>query len=503
MHRGLRFRLAATLVVLVAVTAAILGIGASAATESVLRDRLQDEATREASFDLSVLVPSALAPGDGAAAFAASGLAQTLRLRGGIGTIVDWGDGDPFLSQPQLAGALDAIPTTVRSAAANAQLTYVWLPIAGMPSLVVGGRPPGYRATFWFVRDVSDVESALTTLRIALLAGGLILVVVGLLVAQRVARGILSPIDSSARAAERIAAGDLSARVPAGGADELGAWARSFNRMAAALDDTVGRLRAAESQNRRFVADVSHELRTPVAALVAEASLVRDGLARGDLRPDERRAAELLVADVGRLRGLVEDLMELSRFDAATEQPRRESVDVRRLVEGIVSARAPDAALAVPPEPLVIETEPRRLDRIVGNLLDNARDHAPGSPVEVRLLSGGADGGPDGVTIAVRDHGPGVDPAALPHLFERFWKADASRATGTSGLGLAIAAEHAALLGGTLRASVPPDGGLLVELRLPPSAAAVSEPLPNGDGAVIGGSEAWLKSEPASSRFDS
>ncbi len=496
MRRGLRFRLAATLVALVALTAAVLGVGASAAVESVLRDRLQDEAAREASFDLSVLVPSALPPGSSRSAFDASGLGQTLRLRGGIGTIVDWGDGNPFLSQPQLSGAVETLPADVRSAAGSGRLAYAWVPIAGSPSLVVGGRPPGYAATFWFVRDVSEVESALTTLRIALLAGGLSLVLAALLAARRVARGVLRPIDISALAAERIAGGDLSARVPAGGGDELGAWAASFNRMAAALQETVERLRDAEAQNRRFVSDVSHELRTPVAALVAEASVVRDGLERGELRPDERRAAELLVGDVGRLRTLVEDLMELSRFDASAEQARRESVDLGILVRRIAAVRAPGATMSLPDAPVIVETEPRRLDRILGNLLDNANEHAPGSPVEVTLRRDTA----DGVVIGVRDRGPGVDVAALPRLFERFWKADPSRAHGTSGLGLAIAAEHAALLGATLEASLPAGGGLLVELRLPATPPAVAEPLLPGDRAVTGATEGWSSSEPASSR---
>jgi two-component system sensor histidine kinase MtrB len=495
MRRGLRFRLAATLVVLVALTAAILGVGASLAVEGVLRDRLQHEAASEAGFDLSVLVPSALSPDADLAAFRSSGLEETLRLRGGVETIVDWGDDDPFVSQPQLTGALRALPAETRSAAADGQVAYAWLPIAGRPSLVVGGRPPGYAATFWFVRDVSDVENALATLRLALAGGGLVLVLAALLAARRVARGILRPIETSAEAAERIAGGDLSARVPAGGGDELGAWAASFNRMAAALQETVERLREAESQNRRFVADVSHELRTPVAALVAEASLVREGLERGTFGADEHRALELLVSDVARLRALVEDLMELSRFDAAAEQARREPVDLGSAVRRIVASRALEAGLDLPDHPVVVDTDPRRLDRILGNLLDNARQHAPGAEVEVRVeaTAGSA-------TIVVRDHGPGVASSALPHLFDRFWKGDPSRAAGTSGLGIAIAAEHAMLLGGRLDASLPAGGGLSVALRLPRDTTAVSEPLPAGDGNVIDSAEPWASSEPASPR---
>ena len=145
---------------------------------------------------------------------------------------------------------------------------------------------------------------------------------VALITAGFIARGILRPVDAAARAARRIADGDLTARVPEGGRDEFGRWAAEFNRMADALETTVGRLETAQQQNRRFVADVSHELRTPLTALVAEASLIEAGT--DGMTPDARRAAELLVADVRRLRTLVDELMEISRFDADAERPALE-----------------------------------------------------------------------------------------------------------------------------------------------------------------------------------
>src|SRR4029078_5578849 len=106
----------------------------------------------------------------------------------------------------------------------------------------------------------------------------------------------LAPVDEASRAAVRIERGDLSARVPVTSTDEFGRWADRFNRMADSLEDTIVRLEAAQAQNRRFVPDVSHELRTPVAALVAEASLLRDHL--GALPGDARRAGELVVHDI-------------------------------------------------------------------------------------------------------------------------------------------------------------------------------------------------------------
>ena len=283
---------------------------------------------------------------------------------------------------------------------------------------------------------------------------------VALLAANAVARGILRPVAAAASAARRIAGGDLAARVPEHGRDELGRLAAELNQMADSLQATVGDLEEAQRRNRRFVADVAHELRTPLTALVAEASLIEGGL--DGLSPDARRAAELLVSDVRRLRTLVDDLMEISRFDAAAEQAELGPVDLGRIVTGAVASRLPEAAMSVPAEPVVIVSDPRRLDRILGNLLDNAREHAPGAPVEVSLVNTR-----EGAVITIADRGPGVPLDAVPHLFERFFKADASRRGGSSGLGLAIAAEHAALLGGTLTARSRPGGGLVFTLTVP------------------------------------
>jgi two-component system sensor histidine kinase MtrB len=154
--------------------------------------------------------------------------------------------------------------------------------------------------------------------------------------------------------------------------------------------------------------------------------------------------------------------MEVSRFDARAEQVHAQTVDVAGLIRTVAGARLPEARLALPDGPVLIESDPRRLERIVGNLLDNAREHAPGAPVEVSL---GVDGGE--LVVSVADRGPGVPADRLRHIFERFYKADPSRHGGSSGLGLAIAAEHAALLGGTLFAENRDGGGLRIALSLP------------------------------------
>ena len=359
---------------------------------------------------------------------------------------------------------------------APGQLAYEWATVGGEPALVVGGRPAAGGPPFYFIHFATDLEETLATLRIALVVGVLVAAILALLAARRIAGGVLAPVKAASRAALRLERGDLDARIPVASRDEFGDWAQRFNRMADSLQDTIEQLEDSQAQNRRFVADVSHELRTPLTALVAEASILREHL--HVLPPDARRTGELLVGDVARLRQLVDELMELSRFDAAAERADPETVDLGRLVRAIAAARAPEARVDAPSEPLLVQTEPRRLQRILGNLLDNAREHAPGSPVEVQVRPA-ADG--QELVIAVLDRGPGVPEDRIERIFDRFFKADPSRHGGSSGLGLAIAAEHAALVGGYLTARNRPEGGLRIALHLP-----VTEPLPPGDDAATG-----------------
>ena len=469
MIRGIRARLTVTLVALVALTAILLGAGAYLFVENSLRTQVVNDAATQARFDLSVIIPGRELPANPTSEdIVDSGLRETFRQRG-VETIVDLGGGRLVLSNDALEGAFDALPADLRSRVDRGELAYAWTTVAGRPSLVVGGRVAGSGPAFYFVHDVAAIEEALAQLRLALIVGTVMLVVVALLLARVIARGVLAPVEAAGRAAERIEAGDLSARVPVTSNDEFGAWAERFNRMAAALSDTIARLETAEARNRRFVADVSHELRTPVAALVAEASILREHL--DELPPDSRRAGELLVADVGRLRSLVDDLMEVSRFDAGVEQIALEPVDVAALVRSVTASRLPEATLVLPATTVVVGTDARRLERILGNLLDNAREHAPGAAVEISLSADDRE-----LLLVVADRGPGVPPDRLAGIFDRFSKGDPSRHGGSSGRGLASAAEHAALLGGHLEATNRPAGGLEIELHLP-----VTGSLPAGD----------------------
>jgi two-component system sensor histidine kinase MtrB len=458
--RGVRARLAGALVLLVAVTAVVLGLGASVFVDGRLHDQALRDAADQARFDLAITVPGRQLPDDPTVEdIIDSGLRETFRRRG-VESVIDLGGGEAVKSSETLDDLLERLPPDVPARVGRGELAYAWIDVGGVPSLVVAGLAPGGGVAVYFVRSVESIKTAVDQLRTVLLIGALLLVVVALLTARMLARGILAPIEEAGETAERIERGDLLARVPVTSHDEFGIWADRFNRMTDTLAESIRRLEVAQHQNRRFVADVSHELRTPLTALVAEASIVREHL--DELPPESRRAAEMLVNDVARLRTLVEELMELSRFDANAEEVALEQVDVGRLIETVRAARSPNVRFEQPERPVMVDADPRRLERILGNFLDNAREHAGDADVEIEL-----DARRDEVVVAVSDRGPGVPPDRLEMIFDRFTKVDPSRAGGSSGLGLAIAAEHAALMGGYLQAMNREDGGLRLELVLP------------------------------------
>ncbi|MBW3613717.1 MAG: PAS domain-containing sensor histidine kinase [Actinobacteria bacterium] len=219
-------------------------------------------------------------------------------------------------------------------------------------------------------------------------------------------------------------------------------------------------------RERRFTADVTHDLRNPLAALVSSASLLEDHL--HELPDPARRPAELMVDSVGRLRRLVDDLMELARIDARREVVFAEEVDLRRAVQGVIRSCGWEKRVGIEDDAgacldgdAALMVDRRRLDRILANLIGNATAHGK-RDVCVRL---GRDG--DDALVEVTDRGEGIAREHLPHLFERFYKADATRSSGGSGLGLAIALENARLMGGTIDAGNRPGGGARFTLRLP------------------------------------
>ncbi len=472
MIRSFRARLVVTVIALVAVTAAALSVGAYLLVRRSLRAQVVDDALARAQFNVGVLADAEVLPtGAGRPELEASGLVERFLLRGTDGVFVEFpSGGESFASELALVDTPELVDAALRRLVDEGILAYQFLDVAGEPTLVVAARRPPAGPDFYFFSSTAEVGDALGNLRRALLGGGLALVAVAALAAGGISRRVLRPVRQASAAAEAMAAGDLSVRLPAEGRDEFATWAEAFNRMAASLQEKVAALQAARERERRFVADVSHELRTPLTSLINEAAMVRDHLAS---MPDaDQRLGELLVSDTGRIRHLVEELLEISRLDAGTVAAEADAppIDLARFVEAVAAERHPAARVALDPLPRPLQLDRLALERILGNLLDNARAHAPGADVQV---AGGVHG--DWLRIVVADDGPGVRPGDLDRLFDRFFKADAARGGG-SGLGLAIAREHARRLGGDLTARAGEAGGLVFELLLP-----VTQPLPAGD----------------------
>jgi two-component system sensor histidine kinase MtrB len=296
------------------------------------------------------------------------------------------------------------------------------------------------------------------------LAAGLLLLAVITGLAFAASRPVLLPVRRLARAAQRMAGGDLSVRIQPRGRDELAQLVTSFNGMASALEDKVGELERMEARARQFAGDVSHELRTPLTAMTAVTDILYE---HPGLAGDAATAARLVHQEVLHLNRLVEDLIEISRFDAGTAQLVTDDTDVAAVVGRCLRARGWADVSADVPAGLTVRLDRRRFDIILANLVGNALRHGA---LPVTVTAGLQPDGHGGtrLTVAVRDHGDGLPASAIPHLFDRFYKADTARARSEgSGLGLAIAWENARLHGGRINAGNHPGGGAIFTVHLP------------------------------------
>jgi signal transduction histidine kinase len=449
----LRRRLMFAFALVAGLSAAILAVSSYLIVREARLSDSVDRALEQGRFNL-VLAGDSL--GAHPTPTQTSALLDAYERRGAF-SVVGRTDGRSFSSSLSLGPA--QVPADLKRLVTNGQLAYERERINGTPYLVVGGRVPSSSTVLYYFFSEQRLWDELGQLRNILLyvLGGVVLL--GALVGALLARRMLRPVARASVAAQSLAEGLLDTRLPVESKDEFGAWAASFNEMADALEAKITALSQAQARERRFTSDVSHELRTPLTALVAEASLLSDHL---DAMPEEaRRPAELLVNDVARLRDLVEDLMEISRLDAGEARVRAEPVDIGSLVATAVRSRRWDDRVSIDRDDVVLTTDPRRLERIVANLIGNALEHA-GRDVSVRV---GMDG--LGAFVEVTDTGPGIPPDRLLHVFDRFYKADSSRAGPGSGLGLAIALENARLLGGDLDVWSEVGRGTRFTLRLP------------------------------------
>ncbi len=378
------------------------------------------------------------------------------------------------------------------------------------PYLAVGAPVNGGWGQFelYYLFPLDDEVHASTLVRNTLIVTGAALVLLLALIAGIVTRLVVTPVRVAARTAQRLSAGLLHERMAVRGEDDLARLAASFNQMADNLQRQIVQLEDLSRLQRRFTSDVSHELRTPLTTVRMAADMLH--MSRDTFAPAAARSAELLQAELDRFEALLNDLLEISRFDAGFAVLEAEPSDlvpiVRRAVEGLIPLAERVGSrieLDLPAGPVIAEVDPRRIERIVRNLVGNALEHGERRPVRVTLTaSGTADlftstdldpatdldlpapvdrpvpvdpmtvdqstavgpAGPNGgapaddpagaVAITVRDLGIGLRPGEEKLVFNRFWRSDPSRArqTGGTGLGLSISLEDARLHGGWLEA---------------------------------------------------
>ncbi|GCE37639.1 Sensor histidine kinase MtrB [Rhodococcus wratislaviensis] len=396
---------------------------------------------------------------------------------------------------PTSSGPADQIPESLRAFVQAGQVAYQFATVNDPegysgPALIVGSPTASAISTLelYLVFPLASEDRSLSLVRGTLLVGGAVLAVLLAAIELLVARQVVLPIRSASRIAVRFADGRLKERMPVRGEDDMARLAMSFNEMAESLSKQITQLEEFGNLQKRFTSDVSHELRTPLTTVRMAADLIHDG--SDDLDPVLRRSSELLVAELDRFEGLLADLLEISRHDAGVAELAAEQLDVRMCARAAIStvrhlARESGTELIVdlPDQAVMAEVDPRRVERILRNLLANAIDHGEGKPVLLRVRADDS-----AAAFIVRDQGVGLRPGEEKLVFNRFWRSDPSRVrrSGGTGLGLAISVEDANLHDGRLEAWGEPGQGACFRLTLPRvrGRKVVSSPLPLKPGTA-------------------
>ncbi len=369
----------------------------------------------------------------------------------------------------------DGLRENVRSSAEAQWWQSVALPAADgaeVAGIVVGQQliVPGAGAyEIYLAFDLASADQTLLFVQQTMWFVGLALLALMAIIVWFVVRSVTVPIVDASDTSARLAAGELGVRLPVHGDDELATLGRSFNAMADSIEQQIKELAELSLVQQRFVSDVSHELRTPLTTIRLASDMINDN--RAEFDPATARAAELLHAQVERFEVLLGDLLEISRYDAGSVQLEREPTSLAHLAEDVIGGmqqladqHGSEVRLVAPGGWSPVEMDPRRVRRIVRNLLGNAIEHGEGRPIVVTV-----DSGPHAVAIGVRDYGLGMSAEDAERVFDRFWRADPSRrrTIGGTGLGLSIALGDARLHGGTLAVSSRLGEGTNFVLTLP------------------------------------
>jgi two-component system sensor histidine kinase MtrB len=476
---GIRPRLFAGFAAVAVITAVIITSGSYYLSRTAMLDRAQQAAVSNLDGDISAYgqqlqTAADAAGGNEAQAFAAlRSLANQLAKNGSAVLILS-----PSVGTVASDTQLTEVPADFKAAAAS-HVVQERTTIDGVPYVLTGATLSGTEVQIYTFTDLSQEQRTLDNLVLIGSVTTLLALIGATVVAFFASRNILLPIRRLGMASRRLGHGDLEVRLDVSGTDELAEVSRTFNETARALAQSMEELRAMDAASRRFVADVSHELRTPLTAMTAVTEVLEDV---EDADPTTVSAAHLIANETKRLARLVEDLMEISRMDAGTAGMRVEDVNLPELIEATIEARGWAEKVRVrTPAVLPVRVDARRIDVVLANLCGNALKHG-GEPVELTVHEY-----PDMILIEVADNGPGIPTEALPHIFERFYKADKARGRSEgSGLGLAIAWENARLHDGDLAARNRPEGGAVFTFRLPRHRTAPGE-IPDQRGLGVEG----------------
>jgi len=473
--RGLRARLVVAFALVATVAAATTGALTFREARTGVLQQSQDTVIRQLRTQVSQRAPDLFFPPTRPELGRfAHDIADT-EATGSWRVLVAYGDlsassvpDDPFA---------ELTPAVRKAVAAGRATVFQRVREGGRTSLVVGmsvtfgspdtvGTASGVRV-FLVVPQTTEqayVDALVTAVERAMVPALLLAVVLALFAA----RGVLLPVRALRHATRRIAEGRLDTRLAVNGSDELADLSRTFNETAAALESSVAELREMEAGARRFAADVSHELRTPLAAMSAVTDVLDEDAA--GLDPDTATAVRLISAETAKLARLVDDLMEVSRFDAGAAVLHLDEIDLAESIRRTLASRGWSDTVCTelpPPDAVRGRVDPRRLDVVVANLVGNALKHGA-RPVRIRLEAPRTPAGGRLAVIEVLDSGPGIPDDVLPYVFERFYKSDTARTRSEgSGLGLSITAENVRMHGGHVRAANHPAGGAVFTVELP------------------------------------
>lgn len=453
---GLRNRVVLFFVLGSTLLSLVLSVSTYVLVSRTLIDQRETLAERQAYINATILRPG-LRTTNASGQVEIDVPTQLRRLQNPTGTETIVAVGDQFYSSDPLNFSHNVLPEKLRQRVLEGQPARMRFSIGDRSFVAIGVPIPSVGATYFDVTALDEVDRSLSALLTTLVLVSLVTALVGALVGRWSSRTVLRPLGEAATAAEAIVAGNRSARLTLDGDADMDRLVLSFNRM---VDDMQGRI----ARDARFASDVSHELRSPLMTLASGISVLQ--ARRSELPARSQTALDLLADEVTRFQRMVQDLLEISRADADQQDLALDEVLAGEFVERVVEAYERSIDVHGDEDTLnaVLAVDKRRMERVIGNLIENA-DRYAGGVTAITLRDVGQD-----IQIVVDDCGPGVPEDERDRIFERFARGSEARARASgegTGLGLSLVAEHVALHHGSVWVENRPEGGARFIVQLP------------------------------------